>query len=386
VKLHLNRSTRNQHLALVTFHATDIPGDSPDGSDRILEYDFSVVPYSLRRLIENPSFTLSIDPYYRLSDKECFGIVGTCNGLILLKDISSTNAYIEYWLRLWNPTTRTISQKFGYIRDFGNPRDDSSMFPGYYKFTFGYDNSTGTYKVVASRYNPHQRRRNVRILGWKDNVWRDIECFPVIPLHLDNPIPEHYRNVGVYLSGTLNWLAIHNEFHYNFKNITVQQLVIVSLDLETETYNQYSLPHGFDRVPPAEPTVGVLGGLLCFSYSYRDTETYFVIWRMLKFGVEESWTQFLKISYQNLQIDYDFSDGDVYHYQLLPLLLSEDDDTLILKWTKESNPILYNWRDNRVEEIKMTASSTITDNRTWDYDYICWYSAKVYVESLVSIL
>jgi hypothetical protein len=51
---------------------------------------------------------------------------------------------------------------------------------------------------------------------------------------------------------------------------------------------------------------------------------------------------------------------------------------------KESNPVLYNWRDNRVEEIKMTASSTITDNRTWDY--ICWYSAKVYDESLVSIL
>jgi hypothetical protein len=66
------------------------------------------------------------------------------------------------------------------------------------------------------------------------------------------------------------------------------------------------------------------------------------------------------------------------------LLLSEDDATLILKSTKESNPILYNWRDNRVEEIKMTASSTITDNRTWDY--ICWYSAKVYDESLVSIL
>ncbi|KAK2361906.1 F-box/kelch-repeat protein [Trifolium repens] len=33
VKLHLNRSTRNQHFTLVTFHATDIPGDSPDGSD-----------------------------------------------------------------------------------------------------------------------------------------------------------------------------------------------------------------------------------------------------------------------------------------------------------------------------------------------------------------
>ncbi|MCH94468.1 F-box protein, partial [Trifolium medium] len=228
VKLHLNRSTRNQHFTLVTFHATDIPGDSPDGSDSGLEFDYSVVPYSLRRLIENPSFTLSVDPYYRLSDKKCFGIVGTCNGLILLIDISSTDAYIEYWLRLWNPTTKTTSQKFGYIHDVGNPRDDPFMFHGYYKFTFGCDNSTGTYKVVASRYNPHQLRSNVRILSSNDNVWRDIESFPIIPLHLDNP--EHYLNV-------------------------VDQFVIVSLDLETETYNQYSLPHGFDRVPPAEPTI-----------------------------------------------------------------------------------------------------------------------------------
>ncbi|PNX75445.1 F-box protein, partial [Trifolium pratense] len=103
-----------------------------------------------------------------------------------------------------------------------------------------------------------------------------------------------YIDEGVYLSGTLNWLAIHNyDSAYDFKDITVEQFVIVSLDLGTETYNQYKFPRGFDG--------------------------------MMEFGVEESWTQFLKISFQNLQLDYDFSSDTLkFDLGLLPLFLSED--------------------------------------------------------------
>jgi hypothetical protein len=39
-----------------------------------------------------------------------------------------------------------------------------------------------------------------------------------------------------------NWLAIHNNTLYNgydVKDFTVEQFVIVSLDLGTETYNHY---------------------------------------------------------------------------------------------------------------------------------------------------
>jgi hypothetical protein len=72
----------------------------------------------------------------------------------------------------------------------------------------------------------------------------------------------------------------------------------------TDTYDQYLLPLGFDEVPLAEPTVSVLGGCLCFSYrSYKENE--FVLWQMKKFGIEESWSQLLKIGFQTLQIHYD---------------------------------------------------------------------------------
>jgi F-box interacting protein len=267
---------------------------------------------------------------------------------------------------LWNPTTRTVSPKFGYFRDFN-----------VFHFKFGYDNSTSKYKVVAFRYIPKKQKSNVRILSFGDNVWRDIEGLPVVPLHLHLEDHEHAAICGVYLSGSLNWLAIHNINEYNYKDIKVGQFVIVSLDLGTETYNQYMLPRGVDGVLSGEPTVSVLGGCLCFSYSYK--ETYFVIWQMKKFGVEDSWTQFLKISFQNLQVKYNFRlPRMIYYFDLVSLLLSENGDTLVLSSITDSSAIIYNLSDNRVERTKFTAGKIITSNRT------CWYMAMDFVESLVS--
>jgi len=206
----------------------------------------------------------------------------------------------DYWFHLWSPATRKTSETFECFLDCGSYQINT------FNFNFGFDNATNTYKVVASHYNPDdQLRSNVRILnvGKNDNVSRDIESFPVVPLHLDSP--KRAVNVGVYLRGTLNWLAIHNHLNYSIKDIRIEQFVIVSLDLGTETYRQYLLPRDFDEVPPKPPTISVLGGCLCFSYS---KETYFVIWRMMKFGDKDSWTRFLKISYQDLQIDYDLFD------------------------------------------------------------------------------
>jgi hypothetical protein len=299
---------------------------------------------------------------------------------------SFTGEYRGYWFCIWNPATRTISDKFGYFSDFETwPPDQSYKYPPNYNFKFGCDNSTATYKVVASCYDPHQERSNVRILSLGDNVWRDIESFPVVPLHLDNAGVQSYPCVGVYVSDTLNWLAIHNVFKYdvfeydNTEDITVDQFVIVSLDLGTETYDQYMLPCGFDEVPTIEPTIGVCGGCLCFSYSYK--KTYFVMWQMKKFGVEESWTQFLKISY--LQLDYVISDDFLEDFQLVPWLLSEDSDTLILESSKEFNAILYNWRYDRVQRTRVTVTRAITKNKT--RDSIHWFMARDFVESLVSI-
>ncbi|XP_024630181.1 F-box/kelch-repeat protein At3g23880 isoform X2 [Medicago truncatula] len=279
VKLHLNRSssTRNPLFTLVILHVpttTMVYGKVGRGN--------SVVPYSLNRLIQNPSFTLSVDPYYRLTGRQSSYIIGTCNGLILL-----IGGDLYGYFRLWNPTTRTMSYKFGHFRSFDSPAHHRFTFLGHYKFSFGLDNSTDTYKIVASNYNPNI----VRIWSVGHYGWKDIQSFPVVPVH--SYFGENDVHNAVYLSSTLNWLAVHNDFDYDIKNLKVEQFVIVSLDLRTETYNQYRLPRDFHEMPSALPIVAVLGGFLCCSYFYKETD--FLIWQMKELGNDESWTQFLKI-------------------------------------------------------------------------------------------
>ncbi|CAJ2662670.1 unnamed protein product [Trifolium pratense] len=385
VKLHLKKSTlQNPQFLLITDHDVRIPGPgfSPDGSDAEYDRDRGIIPYSIRSLFENPSFTISVDPFYLMENKGCSRIVGSCNGLICLAG-DSYDEYQKYWLRLWNPATRIISPTFGYFHEECNPRDEDIpfLFDGYYKFSFGCDNSTDTYKVVAYRYNKRQRRSNVRILSLGDNVWRDIESFPVDPILLDSPCQD-FEYDGLYFRSTINWLAIPNEIDYNVydtKDIPVEQFVIVSLDLTTETYNRYLLPRDFDEMPHRIPTICLLGDSLCFSYFYKKTD--FIIWQMKKFGVEDSWTQFLKVSCHNLQIDDDLSDEHFIKYSLRlePLFLSEDGDTLVLDYCQDFQAIIYNRRNNRVERTNITALRRIND------DGIGRCTSKYYFESLVSV-
>lgn len=118
-----------------------------------------------------------------------------------------------------------------------------------------------------------------------NSVWRDIGSFPVDPLHLDS-ISE--KENGVYLKSTFNWLAIQNKLWYigdDYKDITVDQVFIVSLDLRTETYNQYLLPPEFDEVPPAEPIVSVLGAIFVFLIVTRNPILLYGRWRNLELNI-----------------------------------------------------------------------------------------------------
>ncbi|XP_027186790.1 F-box/kelch-repeat protein At3g23880-like [Cicer arietinum] len=363
VKLHLKRSaTRKTLFTLMKRHPLSelVDTEKRDGEVYCLLYPKS-------HLLHNPSFKLSVDSYYLSNDKDCsHKTAGSCNGLICLTSYSFTNTYREYWILIWNPATRTLSPKIGYFRDSANSPSEYYWFRDF-NFKFGYDNSTDTYKVVAFHIT-NNLTSTVRILTVGDNVWRDIESFPVVP------VGRICKSGGVYFSGTLNWLASDNDFPYSVLKvaITVEQFRIVSLDLGTETYNQYMLPRGFDEMPPYMPTLGVLGDCLCFSYSPNKIN--FVIWKMQIFGVEESWVQFLQISYQTQHPDF----------HVVPLFLFED--TLILKshqyhilMSHQRKPIFYNWRYNTVEEINIT----IADNETTCDGHL--ETALEYVESLVSI-
>lgn len=225
-------------------------------------------------------------------------------------------------------------------------------------------NPTDTYKVVA--FCPNE----VKIFSFGDNVWKSIQCFPIIPLyHVVVVRYQHQRvNEGVYLSGTINWLAIFNcEYMVDIDVPEMDQFVIISLNLNIETYRRL-LPPNIEDVPYFLPTISVLRDHLCFSYHINTT--HFSIWMMMEFGVQESWTQFLTISYADLQIDYE-SCRYGFDYLLHPLCLSEDDDTIILSNSYEEQAFLYNWRENRVGKTRITNS-------------VLWMFSPTYIESLVS--
>ncbi|XP_058756991.1 F-box/kelch-repeat protein At3g23880-like [Vicia villosa] len=312
VKLILHRSSQYDYFTLVS------------------AIDFSVVSFTLYPFFKNfpISFTLPKDPYYQLNTA-----VGCCNGLLCMVGSSWLNGNIESWFCIWNPITRTMSERFGSFYD-----DLTTRF----NFTFGCDKSNSTYKVVTVT------RTNVRVFSLQDNAWRDFQT----------PIGAHYFPMTkvVYMNGSVNWLAFHHHF-----GPTDKPSLIISLDLGTETHTQFRPPRGLDIGSFVTPNLSVLNDCICLSHDFQ--QTHFLIWKMKEFGVEDSWTQFLKISYNNLKIDYPFSRFNVC---LLPLCYSEKNDTLLVK--NEEGSILYYRKDNTLEKI----------NGPW------LYTCTNYVESLVS--
>lgn len=309
VKLYLNRSSQKPDLTFVS-------------SARITLWTLEstcTVSFTVFRLLENPPVIINLsddDPYYQLKDKDCVHIIGSCNGLLCLfgLKINDSCGHMDISIRFWNPASRKISKKVGYCGDGVN--NDPSCFPGkgdLLKFVFGYVNSSDTYKVVYFIVGT----TSARVFSLGDNVWRKIENSPVVIHHVSG---------FVHLSGSVFWLTIQNYNgydDYDCEDFTIEQFVVMSLDLGIEKYTQMRPPQGFDQVPFLVPN---------------------------EFGVEESWTRFLKISYLNLQIDLDDSFEDMSLYRL-PLCVSEKSGTLLLTNCHENRAILFNWRDNRVQRI-----------------------------------
>ncbi|XP_058756983.1 F-box/kelch-repeat protein At3g06240-like [Vicia villosa] len=309
VKRHLNRSALNADFTLVS--------------------SWNEVSFTTFCLLENPPIitTLPNGHYRQLNDKYDFYIVGSCNGLLCLLADSCILGNTDKHIRVWNPATRTISEKLGYSYQ------TDLCYP--LSLTFGYDDSTDTYKVV--HFIPDTTM--VRVFSLGHNVWRKIQ---------NSPLDHDFRMDVVNLSGSFNWLAVHD---YTRKR------VITSLDLSTETHTHFLPPQGVDEEPFINPNLSVLNECLCFSRDFK--QTHFVIWQMKKFGVEDSWTLILKIRYNNLQI---------FHlFPLLPLCLLEKNDTLLLIDELRNQMIHYNWRYNIAKRF----------NVSWQFN------SKNYVESLV---
>jgi F-box interacting protein len=334
IKMHLNRSARNPNLSSVV--------STKNG-------DYSLVHFPASHLLENRMIRVVSKDRLNI-EEDFFQVIGSCNGLICLHGYSyhEITGYKKVWFRLWNPATRTISHKLGcngYRYKWSNT-----------KFGFGYDDSAEIYKVVAvcrgfaPRKNTKERITKVRVLNLSDNVWRTIQTFPVQINDVED---------GVHLNCTVNWLAYSND------NL-VRKIVIISLDLATETYTQILPPTSSEHVI-IWGNICVLMDSLCFYDNFKGTDL--VIWQLTEFEGEKSWTQFLKFSHRNFPMNYDLV-GTSFS-KLTPLYISKNGNTLVLKSNIKDGEIVYNRITNKGKKIRINKA-------------ICWFSIKGYVESLVS--
>jgi len=339
VKMHLDKSSTNPHITLFYL------------CDQILELNH----FPVRHLLESEPIAFTNN---QLTSQECYKIVGFCNGLISLLVHSpiakyrNHSFYQDFSLCFWNPATRSLSTRLG---SFSISIDDP-----YFKFSFGYDTLNEKYKVVAFR------PKEVRVFTLGNNEWRNIQSFPTDPYHYTNDL----QNYGFYFSNSLYWFALRDNTHSSYswwkdRIHTVDQCVIISLDLETEKYTHLLPPRNFDEVPRVMPIICVLMNCLCFCHYSKPND--FITWQMREFRIEESRTKLFKFSYHDPQHYYGY-DG---YCSLFPLHVFVKDDTLILGGS-EGQLIRYNRRDNSVEKTGINND-------------IYWFHGKVYVESLVLI-
>ncbi|KEH37801.1 putative F-box associated interaction domain-containing protein [Medicago truncatula] len=283
--------------------------------------------------LPNQFITISEDfvlSHYQFNNEDCNRVLGSSNGLIcmLSEYIYQYGNVQNFHLRFWNPATRSVSKIVGCVSNAFMDQHD------YFRFSFGYDNTTGKYKVVAFS------SVEVRVFTLGDKFWRIIQRFPLLPFRCTRTNTNEWdRNGGVYLCNSLNWFAIRsNNVGYNeWKdlNLSIEQFVITSLDLGTDSYTQLLPPRGFDEVPPVMPIVSVLMDCLCFCHYSNGND--FVIWKMTEFRVEESWTKFLKFNFVDRHLIPLFENG----YTMLFL-------------SDQGHVVRYNRKDDKVERRKIS--------------------------------
>ncbi|KEH41428.1 putative F-box domain-containing protein [Medicago truncatula] len=268
--------------------------------------DREIVCYAVKPLLENPS-TL-VQPV-TIGMTHRYGILGSCNGLLCLYDDSQSN------FRLWNPLINLKSDTFPIVASF-----DKKLVTYH---GFGYDQVNDKYKLLLFVHNQDDfTERITRIYTFGENSWTTLQNFPSYPSMWS----------GKFVSGTLNWIVSKNAVNSN-------QRVILSVDLEKETYGELLLPQ-HDGYRVCDPIMYVLSNCLCVC-SDNHSETHLAVWIMKEYGVAESWTILTIISHEKLFW------GRPRHPIVEPLFVSKD-GVLLLR-TMRSKLVLCNLNNGGVD-------------------------------------
>ncbi|XP_009759408.1 F-box/kelch-repeat protein At3g23880-like isoform X1 [Nicotiana sylvestris] len=217
-----------------------------------------------------------------------------CDGLVLLATIDGLGRH----LLLWNPSTRESIE----LPHPESPFNDCVC-------GIGYDSTSDDYKIVAINLDACiDQDVSVEILALKSGSWRKICKYP---------IGIHRVSGGAMDCGMDSLAFVHGAFHW----VGLSRCsTIISLNISSEVYGEIPLIEQMCNTYNAkfiDQGVLVLGGMLCFYYTYYRFSRYvpFKLWVMKDYGVKESWTELHTIQGYDLFFSarplYMFADGEV---------------------------------------------------------------------------
>ncbi|KAK9922839.1 hypothetical protein M0R45_031283 [Rubus argutus] len=226
--------------------------------------DPNVEQYSLH--LDNDSFQEYSKPQLPVkSFNECFRIVGSCNGLVLLSDdyLTETNTFI-----LWNPSIR---------KSVTLPKPHMPQSQHYTGYGFGFDSKKNDYKIVQLVYEGHNRAiPEIKLYSLNSGSWKSITAA--------SPKYEISRSMWsqVFVNGSIHWIGFckHGE---GFRK------VVLGFNVSEEVFHEIELPKDLSSEVP-NVAISVTGKSLAVQqYDSRLKCCY--VWVMREYGVVKSWTK-----------------------------------------------------------------------------------------------
>jgi F-box interacting protein len=259
-----------------------------------------IVSYRLKSLFENRSTRVIPDSFSYLKSEYC--IIGSCNGLLCLYDIDQCSAI------LYNPSISLKSKNSPKLASL----DWFMLYNG-----FGYCQVNNKYEVLIVLQNMASKETLTKIYTFGEDSWRTVQNFTCTPTQL----------LGKYVNGTLNWVGYKGD-------VGSTQHVILSFDLEKETYREVLLPQNVGDDYVCRPLLNVLSNCLCMCFV---NETHSVVWLMKEYGVVDSWTKLTIIPREKFISD-----------SFMDMLFISENGVIQMK-TLSSKLVLYNINSGRLD-------------------------------------
>ncbi|KAK9667691.1 hypothetical protein RND81_13G004800 [Saponaria officinalis] len=259
-------------------------------------------------------------------------IVGSCNGVICIEILSSTDTFA-----LYNLLTREC-------RKLVKPRcDHYSKYPSIYTtYGFGYDSISRDYKIIRTflfkdRYNMMTLGGIVHVYSSRTNSWKDSDKI--------NPF------INQIIPG---YIVVNNVLHCicSMKD-NGDYFYIFTFNLHTEKSGCIALPKKYMEDGDDQPSLMVSNGRL-YTIVKNLASFQASIWVMKQYGMTKSWTKL-----------YEFG-GEVVQFKIITYRSSKrSGEMLIVKTVDEQNDELmwYNFEHKSFRKVDLPQKNKYDGNQ-----------------------